>query len=46
MTEISQDFRKEMSSLLGIIAKYGVLIREWGGLYYALLELFMYRIAL
>ena len=29
---------KFKNSLLEIIAKYGVLFREWGGLYYALLE--------
>ena len=28
----------ENATLLAIIAEYGVLIREWGGLYYALLE--------
>ena len=28
----------EKSTLLEIIAQYGVLIREWGGLYYVLLE--------
>ena len=33
-------------ALLTIIAKYGVLIREWDGLYYALLEVSMNKIAL
>ena len=33
-------------SLLEIITKYGVLISEWGGLYYALLEVSMNKIAL
>ena len=33
-------------SLLAIIAKYGVLIREWGGLYDTLLEVSMNKIAL
>ena len=36
----------ENSSLLAIIDKYGVLTREWGGLYYALLEVSMNEIAL
>ena len=32
--------------LLEIIANYGVLTREWSGLYYALLEVSMDKIAL
>ena len=37
-------FKKDRESLLAIIAKYGILIREWGGLYYALLEIPMNKI--
>ena len=33
-------------SLLAIIARYGVLIREWSDLYYALLEVSMNKIEL
>ena len=35
-----------MLYLLAIVAKYGVLISTWGGLYYALLEVSMNKIAL
>ena len=35
-----------MNILLGIIVKYDAPIREWGGLYYALLEVSMNKIAL
>ena len=34
------------ATLLEIIAKCGILISEWGGLYYALLEVSMDKIAL
>ena len=32
--------------LVEIIVKYGVLVSEWGGLYYALLKGFINKIAL
>ena len=38
--------RKLSLSLLAIVGKYGVRISEWSGLYFALLEVSMNKIAL